>query len=169
MENGKVKMGNSGYRCVMKLLRSEVEYDVDFISWKVARCRVLDNDEQRAEAQTDKENGDWLTRKIELAVSEAKRLLSAYVDEYPSRMRTDEPGKEEEFTVVLRMERGWRGDVGRMNRFFYEYVVNYVLGEWFKMVMPDEAAAYAALAKDWLNELVNEARNVVIGPVTFYL
>lgn len=162
-------MENMGYRCVMKLLRSEVEYDVDFISWKVARCRVLDNDEQRAEAQTDKENGDWLTRKIELAVSEAKRLLSSYVDEYPSRLRTDEPGKEEEFAVVLRMERGWRGDVGRMNRFFHEYVVNYVLGEWFKMVMPGEAEAYAASAGDWLNELVNEARSVVTGPVTFQL
>lgn len=162
-------MGMDGYGCIMKLLRSEVEYDVDFISWKTARCRITDSAEQRAEAQTDKENADWLTRQVELAVAEVKRRISAYVDEHCHRAQTDELKEQEEYVVLLRMERGWRGDVKRMNMFFHKYVVDSVLAEWFRMVMPEEYAGYAASAEHWMDELVNEAKSVVIGPVVFRL
>lgn len=158
-----------GYICIMKLLRSEVEYDVDFISWKTAQCRITENMEQRGEAQTDKENADWLTRQMELAVESVKRAISAYLNEHFHYAQTDELKRKDEYVVILRMERGWRGDVKRMNTFFHKYVVESVLAEWFGMVMPNEQATHVASADYWFSELVKEARKVVIESVIFRL
>ena len=65
----------TGYDCVVKLLRSELVYDIDFISWKVAKCRVSENAEAQAEAQTDGESTGWLNRYIETAVDNVKSAL----------------------------------------------------------------------------------------------
>ena len=91
-----------GFSCALKLLRSEIVYDVDYISWKVAQCRISEEG-SRAEAQTDQENSDWLTRQVETALDNAKDRISAYVVEM-SRMQTDEDENRDEWDIVLYME-----------------------------------------------------------------
>lgn len=156
-----------GFSCALKLLRSEIVYDVDYISWKVAQCRISE-EESRAEAQTDQENSDWLTRQVETALDNAKDRISAYVVEM-SRMQTDEDENRDGWDIVLYMEPGWRGSSKTMNTYIHRYVVDFVLTEWFKMTMPEETAIYVASAEGWLDRFINEARDVVVKDVIFRL
>ena len=159
----------TGYDCVVKLLRSELVYDIDFISWKVAKCRVSENAEAQAEAQTDGESTNWLNRQIETAVDNVKSELGIYVNEPCMRVQTDHVESEEEWTIVLRMESGWRGNVKNLKTYIHGYVVNYVLAYWFEMTLPDEAGKYHVLSEQMLRKVVLMSRNVVATDVKFLL
>lgn len=156
-----------GLSCALKLIRNEIVYDVDYTSWKVAQCRISD-EISRSEAQTDEENSDWLTRQVETAIENAKARISVYVVDM-ARMQTDEDEHKEEWNIVLYMEPGWRGNVKVMNTYMHRFVTDFVLSEWFKMTMPDEAGVYAVSADEWLDQIVNEARKVVVKNVIFRL
>ena len=159
----------TGYDCVVKLLRSELVYDIDFISWKVAKCRVSENAEAQAEAQTDGESTGWLNRYIETAVDNVKSALGIYVNEPCMRVQTDYVSSEEEWTIVLRMESGWRGNVKNLKTCIHGYVVNYVLSYWFEMTLPDEAGKYHMFSEQMLRKVVMLSRNVVVTDVKFLL
>ena len=78
-----------GYVCVIKLRREEIQYDVDFISWKLANCRVADSEEERAERQTDEESRDWMGRQIETAFDTVISKIRAYVAGIKSRVSSN--------------------------------------------------------------------------------
>lgn len=158
-----------GYDCAVKLLRSELVYDIDFISWKVAKCRISETAESRAEAQTDEESADWLDREIEVAVGNVKSELAAYVREPRMRVQTDEAESLDEWNIILEMEPGWRGNVRTLKTNIHQYVVNYVLAHWFDMVLPDEAGKYHLFSDQLLRKVVMSARDVVVTDVRFTL
>lgn len=166
---GRDKRNIRGYNCVVKILLAEVEYDVNFISWKVAQCRVIENSESKSEVQMDSESHDWLMRQIETAIGNVEAKLSAYMDEYGARLQTNEVEDVNEWIVVLMMEKGWRGNVKRLNSFIHNYVTNFVLSEWFKMTLPEEMSTYVTYANEWLHKAIMEARSTIINDVKFIL
>ena len=71
---------NKQYKSVI-VKRKDVLYDVNFISWKTAKCRIAEA-EARAEAQTDDEGRIWFERMLATAVDHLKAKLRWCIDEY---------------------------------------------------------------------------------------
>lgn len=159
-----------GYVCVVKLRREEVLYDVDFISWKLAKCRVAESEEERAERQTDEESYDWIGRQIETAFDEVKSKIRAYVTRIKSRVSSNsKDGNIDEWNLELIMEHGWRGEPKQLCTYMHNYVVAYVLAKWFGITLPSEAANYVQEYNYWMDKIVSEARNTQVKNVIFRL
>lgn len=58
----------------LNIRRNEILYDVNFVSWKTAKCRVAEP-EMQAEAQTDDESNEWFERQLQTAVEHIKGKL----------------------------------------------------------------------------------------------
>lgn len=159
-----------GYVCVVKLRREEIQYDVDFISWKLAKCRVAESEEERAERQTDEESYDWIGRQIETAFDEVKSKIRAYVTRIKSRVSSNsKDGNIDEWNLELIMEHGWRGEPKQLCTYMHNYVVAYVLAKWFGITLPSEAANYVQEYNYWMDKIVSEARNTQVKNVIFRL
>lgn len=148
-------------RVVVKAKKEEVMYDIDFISWKVAKCR-LEQPEQQAEAQTDNEATDYITRQIQTAVDNAKGALHPYVVNDKGTLLDDELKAHDEWFIVFQFGSEFAGSTQKLCNLFHRYIVDFALSEWFKLVMPAEAANYYASAEDWLERFKSEARTTVL-------
>jgi hypothetical protein len=155
-------------RVVVKAKKDEVMFDIDFISWKLAKCRI-DNAEQQAEAQTDSEASDYITRQIETAVMNAKGALHPYVVNDKGTLLDDELTEEKEWFIVFEFGNEFAGSTPKLCNLFHRYIVDFALAEWFKLVLPNEAANYYASAQDWLERFKSEARTTIIQPPIFQL
>lgn len=148
-------------RIVVKAKKDEVIYDIDFISWKLAKCRV-ENAEQQAESQTDGEASDYITRQIETAVANAKGALHPFVVNDKGTMLDDEMVDTNEWFIVFDFGSEFAGSTPKLCNLFHRYIVDFTLAEWFKLVLPNEAANYYASAEDWLERFKSEARTTVL-------
>ena len=63
----------------------------------------------------------------------------------------------------------WRGNFEAMSNYIHRYIVDYILYEWYKMTMPNEAAVYLTSAEAWESKVINEARSEDVGNVFFRL
>ena len=78
-----------GFELTITLLRCEIEYDVDFETWKVGDVSSLPGKE-RAGLETSEETADWMFRQVNAALSEATGHLRAFSPWVLSRAVTDE-------------------------------------------------------------------------------
>ena len=140
-----------------KLNYDNILYDVDYTTWKVAKCRVVDPQAQ-AEAQTDNENMRWFNRQYETAVEHIKSRLRAYV--VPTEDISD---------ITFKFGDTWRGNISSLMTYIHRYIVDYILYEWFKMTMPNEAPAYLTSADAWEYKAILEARSEDVSNVYFRL
>ena len=65
----------------LTIKRNEVLYDINFISWKTAKCRITEPESQ-AEAQTDDESKEWFERQLATAVDHLKGQLRWCIREH---------------------------------------------------------------------------------------
>lgn len=137
--------------------QSDVLYDVNYTTWKVAKCRVTDP-QMQSESQTDSENDRWFNRQYETAIDHIKSRLRAYI------IPTEEMGD-----FHFSFPEGWRGNVFSLMTYIHRYIVDYILYEWFKMTMPNEAATYLTSADAWEYKAILEARNEDVSNVFFRL
>ena len=72
----------------MTVKRNEVLYDVNFTSWKTAKCRIVEPEAQ-AEAQTDDENHEWFERQLATAVDHLKGRLRWCIHEHTGTIIDD--------------------------------------------------------------------------------
>lgn len=188
----------------LSIKRKEVLYDVNFISWKTAKCRVTEPEAQ-AEAQTDDENKEWFERQLATAVDHIKGKLQWCIHEHTGTITDNtikthaipygEEGNESipqdptsfdddeafldapaelhvpipEHVFRFRFSDTWRGDFDALSEYIHRYIVDYILYEWFKMTLPNEAATYLASATDWEDKIINEARSEDVRDVFFRL
>lgn len=148
-------------RVVVKAKKDEVLYDIDFISWKLAKCRI-EQPEQQAEAQTDSESADYIIRQIETAVANAKGALHPMVVNDKGILLDDETTECNEWFIVFEFGKEFAGSTQKLCNLFHRYIVDFALAEWFKLVLPNEAANYYASAEDWLERFKSEARTTVL-------
>lgn len=78
----------------MTVKRNEVLYDVNFISWKTAKCRITEPEAQ-SEAQTDDEGHEWFERQLATAVDHLKGRLRWCINEHLGTIIDDTIKKKE--------------------------------------------------------------------------
>lgn len=78
----------------MTVKRNEVLYDVNFISWKTAKCRITEPEAQ-SEAQTDDEGHEWFERQLTTAVDHLKGRLRWCINEHLGTIIDDTIKKKE--------------------------------------------------------------------------
>lgn len=130
--------------------KSAVKYDINYTTWKIAKVRLFDNEQAQFEAQTDEENSAWFNRYFEWAMSDAASALSPFIT-----YAKDDTG----FTLSFHFPAVWNGSADRLANYIHHYIVDYVLYEWFKMTMPDEAAPYLTSAESWKAKAIEEAHS----------
>lgn len=148
---------NREYLCGVRILLNEILYDVDFVSWKIANCRIEDA-QQRAEAQTDAESKEWIIRQIECAIGEITKCIEAYVIGR-SRFVSNELKEQPEWNINLHMEEGWNGSPERLSKLIHNAIVSHVLAKWFILVKADEAPTWEADYQQHLQKIAAEARS----------
>ena len=155
-----------GQEIMIRLLYTELKYDIDFITWKTAQS--IEDGKQKFEMQTDEESADWIVRSIDEAVNAIKKSLKAYLP-HRSRMRTNECEKRDSWDIHLIMEPGWQGDAECLAVLMHRYVVDYVASQWYSMVKDADNVYYNVSADDTLSKIVDEARACDIEGVMFHL
>lgn len=149
----------------VKLLRNELIYDIDFVSNRIAKVHFTgETIQNRVNVTTEgDENQDWIDDTIMNALQNvSQKLRFCHISH--SRLSTDEVtanNSEEEgpiYVMSLRLPK-WKGSSESLARFIHEYVVNYVLSEWFVMTYMDVSPVYADKASKNLVQIVNEARS----------
>lgn len=135
---------------------SDILYDVDYTTWKVAKCRIAEPQAQ-SEAQTDNDNMRWFRRQYETALNYIKGRLRVYV------VPNDDPN-----TIEFKFN-NWKGDINALSTYIHRFIVDYILFEWFKMTIPTEAQTYLTSANAWEEKMMNEARSEDVSNVFFRL
>ena len=74
-----------------------------------------------------------------------------------------------EYTLRFAFSDEWRGSFESMSNYIHRYIVDYILYEWFKMTLPNEAATYLVSATEWESKIINEARSEDVRNVYFRL
>lgn len=154
----------------IKLLRTELEYDIDFTANRVAKINFKEDIKTARNVTTEgKENMDWIDDTIMLAMSNlSHKLRFCHVNH--SRLSTDETktkDSEDEgtmFIMALRLP-DWKGDAETLARLIHSYVVYFVLSEWFDMTVPQIAEKFLIKAKDAMKHIVQEARSSDVSPI----
>lgn len=157
-----------GFELTITLLRSEIEYDVDFETWKVADVSQLRGKDAKANV-TSEETGDWMFRQVENALAEVRGALLAFSPRVESRAVTDEVPDDREWVINLIMEPGWRGDARTLSSHIHRFVSDSVLYAWYRMTDPQRAVIYASQMDDDKSALVNEARETQVDNVNFMI
>lgn len=131
----------------------DVLYDVDFITWKVANVRMADNKEAASEAQTDKENERWFQRQYKVAVEHVRDTLRPHI-----YLNVEVVGDGDN-TLLFRFSNAWTGSISALMSYIHHYIVDFILYEWFRMTMPNEASSYLTTSEDWKAKAVGEAQS----------
>lgn len=131
----------------------DVLYDVDFITWKVANVRMADNKEAASEAQTDKDNERWFQRQYKVAVEHMRDTLRPHI-----YLNAEVVGDGDN-TLLFRFSNAWTGSISALMSYIHHYIVDFILYEWFRMTMPNEASSYLTTSEDWKAKAINEAHS----------
>ncbi len=138
------------------IARNKLVYDIDVISWNVAKCRIP-QPRARAEAQTDSEADSKfvIERQIGYAINNIKqtvrwcRQTSSTTGD--NDMTVNAAGS---YSFTFRTPAGWQSDADQLGALINRYIVTRVLADWFGQVMPAEVTAYSAQADAVLDEIV---------------
>lgn len=154
---------------IITINKKDILYDVNFISWKTAKCRIVEA-EARAEAQTDEEGRAWFERQLDTAIKHIKgKLKWCLIDSDTSKADNAIGDKESQYILNFSFSPNWKGDFGTLSNNIHRYVVDYILYEWFKMTLPSEMEVYLASSISWEDKVINEARNEEVKNVFFRL
>lgn len=131
----------------------DVLYDVDFITWKVANVRMANNKEAASEAQTDKENERWYQRQYKVAVEHMRDTLRPHI-----YLNAEVVGDGDNI-LNFRFSQSWTGSISALMSYIHHYIVDFILYEWFRMTMPNEASSYLTTSEDWKAKAINETQS----------
>lgn len=131
----------------------DVLYDVDFTTWKMANVRMADNKEAASEAQTDKENERWFQRQYKVAIEHVRDTLRPHV------YLNAEIKENDDNTFQFRFSKAWTGSISALMSYIHHYIVDFILYEWFRLTMPNEAASFLTTSEDWKAKALTEAQS----------
>jgi hypothetical protein len=131
----------------------DVLYDVDFTTWKMANVRMADNKEAASEAQTDKENERWFQRQYKVAIEHVRDTLRPHV------YLNAEIKENDDNTFQFRFSKAWTGSISALMSYIHHYIVDFILYEWFRLTMPNEAASFITTSEDWKAKALTEAQS----------
>ena len=170
------------------LLREELIYDIQFEAWKISKTHI-DNKTMQAEAHVNLEADDWIERQIEYAVDrihgklariipDCSDMLTDRLDEVPlynfDNVPRDNPEPEElvekpsQYVIPMMLDKKWVVSARAIRSWLHKSVTNYVLFEWFNLVLQDKAGDYLIKSDRALDE-VNRACGTTTLNMTFRL
>lgn len=151
----------------VKILLSEVKYEVKFDSWlmdKVVNAEQRNHTKKAYKAVDyalkDDKAEDWLVRQIQDAVDKVYgRLRWCLHDD--SRMQSDEILENpSEWAFHFRFTDSWYGSVRSLKSHIHRFISDYVLSQWYRASGNErQQQNYAYSAADHLTDAYMEARS----------
>lgn len=153
---------------LVTLTRPEITFDVDFETANVARNSMgglkAEEKKELVKAVTGEETKDWLDRQIDSAWNRLVNMAGGHFDRPHSHARRDWIDWEQQtWTIALLMEPEWRGDSGALTSAAHDYVVAYVLSQWYGMVDTKRVGQYEDRAHKCLRQWKDELAKYKVG------
>lgn len=146
---------------LITLKKNELVYDIEFMSYKVAKVHFLESHPQTAhEMAASRDDRDYIDRLLESAVANVKSELQWCVDErrHDATSNMISPDKRE-YDIVLNIDDSSRRMAESLCSAIHDYVVNYALYRFLLITAADYAPPFGALAESNLNQAYSLARN----------
>ncbi len=146
---------------LITLKKNELVYDIEFMSYKVAKVHFLESNPQTApEMAASSDDRDYIDRLLESAVANVKAQLQWCVEERRHDAATDmvSPDKRE-YDIVLNIDDSLSRMAEPLCSAIHDYVVHYALYRFLLVTATDYAPPFASLAESDINQAYNLARN----------
>ena len=146
---------------LITLKKNELVYDIEFMTYKVAKIHFLDVAPQAAtDVAVGDDDRDYVDRLLESAVANVKTELQWCVDERRHDVVTDmvSPDKHD-YDIILNIDEKSRKAAESLCSAIHDYVVHYAVYRVMLLAAPGFAPSYAALAESDLNRAYSLARN----------
>lgn len=152
----------------VKLLFSEIIYDVNFATWK--RASQLDTGEkEKNKKELSEQEQFFILRQVETAIANILSTFS-WCTKHHYHYQSDEIREApKDWDIIFRFSDEWRGNIRTIKDYLHKYVVEYILCEWYRLTDPASSAEALSLAEDWLHKALMEARSVKLKDVRFIL
>ena len=135
-----------------------LKYDIKFETWMREEATRDDNPARNIAYKRD-EAEDWLVEQIETVIDNVYGELAWCTDEADVDLTDAIPEGKEEWSVVFKMPKEWRGSKRHIKRLIHKYAVAYVKGAWYTNQSMPEGDAFNAEAERLLEELYYECRS----------
>lgn len=147
---------------IITLKKNELVYDIEYMSWKVAKVHFLEDQPQTAPsvAVNQDDDRDFVDRLLESAVANVKSELQWCVDNRRHNVATDMVSPDRrEYDIVLNIDDDRRKVADALSSAIHDYVVSYATCHFFLLTAPSFAPSLAALAESHINRAYSLARN----------
>jgi len=145
---------------LISLKKNELVYDIEFMTYKVAKIHFLESAPQSAaDVAVGVDDRDFVDRLLESAVANVKRELQWCVDDRLHDAVTDmvSPDKHE-YDIILNLDFKGGNVAESLCSAIHDYVVHYAVYRFLLMSVPGIAPDFAALAETDLNRVYSLAR-----------
>ena len=147
---------------LITLKKNEIIYDIEYMSWKVAKVHFLEDQPQTAVSVAVNQNDDkdYVDRLLESAIANVKSELQWCVDSRRQNVATDmvNPDKQE-YDIVLDIDDDRQKVADALCSALHDYVVCYATYHCLLLSAPSFAPSLAALAESHINRAYALARN----------
>ncbi len=145
---------------IITLKRDELAYDIDFITYKVAKVHFMEEAPKVAgEVATDVSDKDFVDRLLTSGLENIKDELRWCCQWSRANSANDiVNGCRKDYDLVLSVRKDWRGSVEVLSSMSHDYLVNYAVFRLLLQVAPNLAPAYASLAESLLHRLYDYMR-----------
>ena len=146
---------------LITLKKNELLYDIEYMSYKVAKVHFLDTQPQSAaEVTVAEDDRDFVDRLLHSAFANVNDTLQWCVDSRPRTVATDKVCPDvKEYDLVLNIDDKRRTIADALCSAIHDYVVHHALYHYMLMTAPAFAPSFAALAESDINKAYSLARN----------
>ncbi len=147
---------------LITLKKNELVYDIEYMSWKVAKVHFLDDQPLTAPSMAVNQDSDrdFVDRLLESAIANVKSELQWCIDSRRHNVATDMVSPDRrEYDMVLNIDDDRRNVADALCSAIHDYVVCYATYRFFLLTAPSFAPSLAELAESHINRAYSLARN----------
>lgn len=148
----------------VQLTRSELMYDIEFVTNRIARLTAVDKDGKQKKTAASitaegEENKDYIDRLIVSAIRKLRSSTSWASGERGGNVVSDMiPECVSDWMFVFHVPLDWRGEADVLCSLCHDYVKNRVIGEWLKNTAPNMSGIYEVESDENLRDVKSELR-----------
>ena len=147
---------------LITLKKNELIYDIEYMSWKIAKVHVLNEQPQAAPsvAVNQDDDRDFVDRLIESALANVKHELQWCIDSRHHCVANDEVNPDRsDYDLVLNIDDQRQKLSDALCSAIHDYVACYATYRCLLLSAPSFAPSMAALAESHINRAYSLARN----------
>lgn len=171
---------------LITLFREELLHDIQFEAWKISKTHIDDitlQDNLHVNGDAD----DWIERKIQHAIDriydklsfaliERGRVLTDRLDDIPDYNIDEAPRQEGDdisalfhrpvkYEFLFCLDPEWKGSRRAIRGHLHSAIVNLVLSEWFRLVLPSKVQEYMLIGEGSLNSAASGCRVAFVNVI----